>query len=127
MTEIRSAHEALGKLIEQNTEEESEEVKKADIEKMLTEGIAKALEPFAIKLDAVEKSVVPETTPAAQEQPEVTAEDVAKMVAEAVTKAVEPLAQRIEKVETARGVAKQLENDGQQPTLVAKGYMEYLK
>jgi hypothetical protein len=125
MIEIKSAHEALGKLIELDSEE-GEEVKKEDIEKMVGEGIAKALEPVVVKLDAVEKNSTPAATPA-QEQPELTADDVTKMVSEAVTKAVEPLTQRLEKVETARGIAKQAETEQQATTPVAKGYMEYFK
>jgi hypothetical protein len=127
MTEIKSAHEALGKLISLDQEEEGEEVKKEEIEKMVGEGITKALEPVVAKLDAVEKNSAPAVTPA-QEQPELTADDVTKMVSDAVSKAVEPLTQRLEKVETARGVAKQVETDGQQQTTpVVKGYMDYLK
>lgn len=105
MTEIKSAYEALGKLIELDSEGD-EEVKKEDIEKIVADGIAKALEPLAAKLDAVEKG-----EPAGDK--EVAADDVAKMVTEAVDKAVEPLAQRIEKVETARGITKQADGDGQ--------------
>ena len=110
MAEIKSAHEALSKIIEANTEtEEGEEVKKEDIEKMVAEGIAKALGPVAAKVDAIEKG-----EQSAQEPKDLAADDVVKMVAEAVTKAMEPLAQRIEKVEAARGIAKQVETNGQQ-------------
>lgn len=122
MAEIKSAHEALSKIIDA-TNEEAEEVKKEEIEKMVGEGIAKALEPVVAKLDAMEKS-----EPSEEEPKDLTADDVTKMVTDAVTKAMEPLAQRIEKVETARGVAKQVEADGQQQTTpVVKGYMDYLK
>lgn len=120
MAEIKSAYEALGKLVEIDSEED-DEVKKEDIEKMVADGIAKALEPLAAKLDVVEKG---EPNPEAKE---LTADDVAKMVTDAVTKAVEPLSQRIEKVETARGVAKQVDGDEQQLVPVAKGYIEYFK
>ena len=106
MTEIKSAHEALGKLIELDSEGD-DEVKKEEIEKMVSEGITKALEPVTAKLDAIEKGEQP-----GQESQELTADDVTKMVTEALTKAVEPLAQRIEKVETARGIAKQADGDG---------------
>lgn len=123
MNEIKSAHEALGKLISIDQDEEAEEVKKEDIEKMVGEGIKKVLEPVVAKLDAMEKN-----QPSEEEPKDLTADDVAKMVSDAVTKAMEPLAQRIEKVETTRGVAKQVEADGQQQTTpVAKGYMDYLK
>jgi hypothetical protein len=122
MTEIKSAHEALGKLIELDSEGEGEEVKKEDIEKMVGEGIKKALEPVVTKLDAIEKGEQP-----GQESKDLSIDDVTKMVTDAVTKAMEPLAQRIEKVETARGVVKQVEADEQQATPVAKGYLEYFK
>lgn len=125
MTEIKSAHEALSKIIEANAEEEAEEVKKEDIEKLVSEGVKKALEPIVEKLEAVEKSAEP--AGGAQEQPELTAADVISIVAEAVTKAVEPLSQRLEKVETARGITKQVETEQPQATPVAKGYMDYLK
>lgn len=122
MAEIKSAHEALSKIIDA-TNEEAEEVKKEEVEKMVGEGIAKALEPVVAKLDAMEK-----VEPSGEESKDLTADDVTKMVTDAVTKAMEPLAQRIEKVETARGVAKQIESDRQQQTTpVAKGYMDYLK
>lgn len=127
MTEIKSAHEALGKLISLEQEEEGEEVKKEEIEKMVGESIQKALEPIVAKLDTVEKNEGPAASPV-QEQPELTADDVTKMVSDAVSKAVEPLTQRLEKVETSRGVAKQVETNGQQQTMpVVKGYMDYLK
>lgn len=122
MSEIKSAHEALSKIIDANTEEEAEEVKKEEIEKMVGEGIKKALEPVVAKLDAMEKS-----EQNVEDPKDLTTDDVTKMVSDAVTKAMEPLAQRIEKVETARGVAKQVEADMQQQTPVAKSYMDYLK
>lgn len=125
MTEIKSAHEALSKIIEANAEEEAEEVKKEDIEKLVSEGVKKALEPIVTKLEAVEKNADPAA--ATQEQPELTAADVTSIVAEAVTKAVEPLSQRLEKVETARGITKQVETEPAQSTPVVKGYMDYLK
>lgn len=109
MAEIKSAHEALSKIIEANSEtEEDEEVKKEDIEKLVSEGITKALGPVTAKLDAIEKGEQP-----GAESKELSADDVAKIVAEAVTKSIEPLAQRIEKVESARGVVKQVEPEGQ--------------
>ena len=128
MAEIKSAHEALSKLIDQNADEESEEVKKEDIEKMMAEGIAKALEPVTSKLSELEKGAEPAANPAkAPEQAEMSADDVVKMVAEAVTKAVEPLAQRIEKIEVARGVAKQVETDPAPAASVTKSYMDHFK
>lgn len=125
MAEIKSAHEVLSKIIEANVEEEAEEVKKEDIDKLVSEGVKKALEPIVAKLEAVEKNAEPAA--ATQEQPELTAADVTSIVAEAVTKAVEPLSQRLEKVETARGIAKQVETEQPQATPVVKGYMDYLK
>ncbi len=107
MAEIKSAYEALGKIVELDSEGD-DDVKKEDVEKMVSESIAKALEPVTAKLDVLEKGEQP-----APEAKELAADDVAKMVAEAVTKAMEPLAQRIEKVETARGVVKQADGDGQ--------------
>lgn len=128
MAEIKSAHEALSKLIDQNADEESEEVKKEDFEKMMAEGIAKALEPVTAKLSELEKSAEPAAEPAkAPEQAEMTADDVTKMVADAVTKAVEPLTQRIEKIEVARGVAKQVETDPAPAASVTKSYMDHFK
>lgn len=106
MTEIKSAYEALGKLISLDGELEGEDVKKDDIEKMVGESIAKALGPITAKLDGIEKGEQP-----GQEPKDLSADDVAKMVTDALTKAMEPLVQRIEKVEIARGVAKQLETD----------------
>lgn len=122
MAEIKSAHEALSKIIEANTEEEAEEVKKEDVEKMITEGIKKALEPVAGKLAAVEKGEQAEP-----ESKDLTSEDVAQMVSDAVSKALSPLTQRIEKVEAARGVTKQAELDSQEVVPVTKGYVEYFK
>ncbi|MBP2635547.1 MAG: phage protease XkdF family protein [Firmicutes bacterium] len=128
MAEIKSAHEALSKLIDQNAVEESEEVKKEDIEKMMADGIAKALEPVTAKLSSLEKGAEPVTEPDKKaEQPEMTAEDVTKMVTEAVAKAVEPLTQRVEKVEAARGIVKQLETETAPVASVAKSYMEHFK
>ena len=131
MADIKSAYEALSKVIEANTEteEEGEEVKKEEIEKMLTEGISKALDPLTAKIDAIEKNA--NTTPGSADsvqETEVTSESVAKMVTDAVAKAVEPLSQRIEKVETVRGIAKQVDpNEEPSATPVKKGYMDFFK
>ena len=121
MTEIKSAYEALGKLISLDEEQEVQDVKKEDIEKMVGEGITKALGPIVAKLESIEKG-----ENSAPEVKEITADDVTKMVADALTKAMEPLVQRVEKVESARGIAKQVETDSQ-TTPVVKGYLDYFK
>ncbi|MDO7787134.1 XkdF-like putative serine protease domain-containing protein [Desulforamulus aquiferis] len=102
MGHIRTAHEALGKLIEQ---EEESDVKKEEIEKLVADGVAKALEPITKKLESVEKTE-PTTDPV-----ELKAEDVAKMVTDAVEKAVAPVTERLDAVEKARGISKQADGD----------------
>lgn len=112
MAQVKTAYEALGKLIEldANKDEEDKDVKKEDIEKMIGEAVVKALGPIKEKLNIVEKE---EGTQEATSE-DLKSEEIAELVSAAVTKAVEPINSRLEKVETARGVRKSEENEDNQ-------------
>lgn len=151
MTQIKTAYEALGKLIELDQEEEID-VNKSELEKMIGEGIAKALAPFVTKLEGVEKSVEGEGEGIAKAKikcPECgvsidskatkcpdcgaaitksleKSEDIAEIVTAAINKAIEPLSQRLDTVEKARGIKKSIDDPSGQETHVAKSYMDYI-
>ncbi|KGK88033.1 XkdF-like putative serine protease domain-containing protein [Clostridium sp. HMP27] len=128
MTQIKTAYEALSKLIElENPEGEEGEidVKKEEIEKMIGEAVTKAINPLKEKLNIVEKEEGAEDE---TQNEELKPEDIAQLVSQAVNKAVEPLSNRLDQVEKARGLKKSLDDDGEpQDTPVAKSYMDYFK
>jgi hypothetical protein len=110
MTQIKTAYEALGKLVELDAQEEEEiDVKKEDIEKMIGEAVQKAVEPITKKLDDIEKGA--EGTDG-EEGTETTEgqDNIADVVSEAVAKALKPLNERLDKVEKARGIKKSEED-----------------
>lgn len=113
MEQIKVAHEALGKLIELDTEKEEEEsdVKKEDIEKMIGAAVAKAVEPLTKKLDTIEKEEGQETEPTGDETK---TDTIADVVGKAIEKAMAPLVERVDKVEKARGISKSQEPDPEQ-------------
>ena len=107
MEQIKLAHESLGKLIElDSNKEEDEEVKKEDIEKMIREAVAKAVEPLTKKLDTIEKE--DEGVFKSNEEEE---GNITDSVAKAIEKAIAPLVERVDKVEKARGISRGQEID----------------
>ena len=103
MTQIKTAYEALGKLVELDIQEEEEiDVKKEDIEKMIGVAVQKAVEPITKKLDGIEKGT---DDGEGKETPE-GEDNIADVVSEAVSKALKPLNDRLDKVEKARGIKK---------------------
>ena len=107
MEQIKLAHESLGKLIElDSNKEEDEEVKKEDIEKMISEAVAKAVEPLTKKLYTIEKE--DEGVFKSNEEEE---GNITDSVAKAIEKAIAPLVERVDKVEKARGISRGQEID----------------
>lgn len=150
MDQIKTAHEALAKLIEANSNEEESEVEKKEIEKAIGEGISKALEPFISKLEGVEKGIGDEPITKAKVKcpdcgamidskatkcPECDAkitksanesDNIAQIVTDAINKAIEPLNDRMDKVEKARGIAKGANENGNEETPVTKSVWDGL-
>lgn len=123
MNKINAAMEALQEL-KNEVEGDEEGVKKEEIQKMIEEGINKALEPVTKKLDVLEKG----EEPVGNEPTELKAEDIAKMVGEAVEKAVKPLDERLDAVEKARGISKQQDgNAAFQKQDDGPSYLSYFK
>lgn len=97
---MRKLQEALADLEAEgdNSEGGEEQVTKEELAQMVSEHVAKAMQPL---VDRVAKLEAPEQKPEAEQ---VTAEKVAELVGAEVAKAVEPLAARIERLERARGM-----------------------
>lgn len=110
MTQIKTAYEALEKLVELDVQEEEEiDVKKEDIEKMIGEAVQKAVEPITKKLDDIEKGAEGTDGEEGTETTE-SQDNIADVVSAAVAKALKPLNERLDKVEKARGIKKSEED-----------------
>lgn len=113
MDQIKTAYEALGKLIEldANKNEEDKDVKKEEMQKLIGDTISKALEPINEKLNVLEKEEVKkETTP----EETLKSEELSEVLSAVVAKAIEPISSRLEAVEKARGIKKSEENEENQ-------------
>ncbi|MGE6260878.1 XkdF-like putative serine protease domain-containing protein [Heyndrickxia sporothermodurans] len=99
MNKIKDAHALLAELVDQDDEEE-EEVKKEDIEKMLDE----KLSPITKRLDDIEKEEGKGDTPTGED-------DVLKQFGEVLEQKLSPINDRLDAVEKARGISKQLHED----------------
>ncbi|AUJ25182.1 XkdF-like putative serine protease domain-containing protein [Virgibacillus dokdonensis] len=104
MNKIKDAHAMLDDLI--NQDEEEDEVKKEDIEKMLDE----KLNPITKRLDDIEK----EDGGGNDDNLE---DDVMKQFSEVLDQKLDPITKRLETVEKARGVSNQVDTE---PTNVQK-------
>lgn len=120
MNKIKDAHAMLDDLISQD-EEEEDDVKKEDIEKILDE----KLNPITKRLDEIEKD--DETIGGESGEGGDRDEDVMKQFSEVLDQKLDPITKRLETVEKARGVSKQVdpnENDpDSQQDDIQKGYM----
>ncbi|MCY7895107.1 XkdF-like putative serine protease domain-containing protein [Bacillus vallismortis] len=105
LNEIKNAHAALGKLLSQaGDDEEEDELKKEDIEKLLE---AK-LNPITKRLDEIEK----EADSTANESQDVKQEEsVIKQMDELLEQKLSPIQERLEAVEKSRGISKQAGSD----------------
>ncbi len=81
-------------------------MKKEDIEKMISEAVAKAVEPLTKKLYTIEKE--DEGVFKSNEEEE---GNITDSVAKAIEKAIAPLVERVDKVEKARGISRGQEID----------------
>ncbi|OAT71886.1 XkdF-like putative serine protease domain-containing protein [Parageobacillus thermoglucosidasius] len=118
MQKIKDAHAALADLIA--LEEEEEEVKKEDIEKLLDE----KLSPIVKRLDEIEKG--DSANPSGEGGGE---EDITRQFSEILDAKLAPINERLEAVEKARSVSKQVDSEplNQQTNQVAKSYMRLFK
>lgn len=111
---LKGIYDSLGSFLSDFSEEEPEQtnnVKKEDndmtheeVQKVVSEEIAKAMEPITKQLEAVVKAGGEGEVSSETQTTEVTPESVAKMVGEEVTKAMEPLAKAIEPLMKSRAL-----------------------
>lgn len=111
---LKGIYDTLGSFLSDFSEEEETEpennVKKEDkdmthdeVQKVVSEEVAKAMEPITKQLEAITKTEG-EVEIKNQQSAEVTPESVAKMVGEEVTKAMEPLTKAIEPLMNSRAL-----------------------
>ncbi len=113
LTELKSAHSAIGKIIEDaDTKEDSEgdgsEVKKEDVAKIVKEVLDETLAPLKKKMDELEKAEDDPKDGASEHTEGGDENEVAEVIKSAIGEAVAPLSQRLEKIEKARGVSNRI-------------------
>jgi hypothetical protein len=119
MAELKTAHAALSKIIEETDSEESEgetsEVTKEELELVVKGSVDEAVKQLNERLEQLEKSETPEApeTPAAESKPEDSTPDIAGIVKSAVVEATTPLADRLEKIEKARGFSNKIPEEAE--------------
>lgn len=88
-----------------NVKKEDDEMKREEVQQMVGDAVAKAMEPITKQLEAITKGEggEGEGTPAEPES-DVNADEVAKMVGEAVSKAMEPVTKAIEPLLKSRAL-----------------------
>lgn len=119
---IKGIYDSLGSFLsefeeepsaENNVQKEEIDMSHEEVQKMIGEEVAKAMEPITKQLEAIAKGdgdgaepahAEPTPTPKAGIAPEVTAEAVAKMVGEAVSKAMEPVNKTLEPLMKSRAI-----------------------
>lgn len=119
---IKGIYDSLGSFLsefeeepsaENNVQKEEIDMSHEEVQKMIGEEVAKAMEPITKQLEAIAKGdgdgaepapAEPTPTPEAGIAPEVTAEAVAKMVGEAVSKAMEPVNKTLEPLMKSRAI-----------------------
>lgn len=105
LQEIKSAHTALGNLLSQaEVEEEEDELKKEDIEKLLDD----KLNPITKRLDEIEKEAESAEGDGEDEKQE---ESVIKQMDVLLEQKLSPIQDRLEAVEKSRGISKQAGSD----------------
>ncbi|WP_016886617.1 MULTISPECIES: XkdF-like putative serine protease domain-containing protein [Bacillus] len=105
LQEIKSAHTALGNLLSQaEVEEEEDELKKEDIEKLLDD----KLNPITKRLDEIEKEAESAEDDGEGEEQE---QSVIKQMDELLEQKLSPIQERLEAVEKSRSLSKQVGDD----------------
>ncbi|MEC0714507.1 XkdF-like putative serine protease domain-containing protein, partial [Bacillus haynesii] len=105
LNEIKSAHAALGNLLSQaEVEEEEDELKKEDIEKLLDD----KLNPITKRLDEIEKEAESGEGDGEDEKQE---QSVIKQMDELLEQKLSSIQDRLEAVEKSRGISKQAGSD----------------
>ncbi len=112
LEEIKAAHAALAKIIEETdleTEGDSTEVNKEELMQVVKGAVDEAVRPLSERLDKLEKGDDEESAAAdgdAAKQDGAT--DIAAVVKTALAEAIAPLSERLDKVEKARGVSNKI-------------------
>ncbi|MED2944213.1 XkdF-like putative serine protease domain-containing protein [Bacillus swezeyi] len=105
LNEIKNAHAALGKLLSQaEAEEEEDELKKEDIEKLFED----KLNPITKRLDEIEKEADSTANDLQDEEQE---QSVIKQMDELLEQKLSPIQERLKAVEKSRGISKQAGSD----------------
>ncbi|KUL16187.1 XkdF-like putative serine protease domain-containing protein [Bacillus paralicheniformis] len=114
LQEIKSAHAALGNLLSQaEVEEEEDELKKEDIEKLLDD----KLNPITKRLDEIEKEAESGEGDGEDEKQE---QSVIKQMDELLEQKLSSIQDRLEAVEKSRGISKQAGSDQESDKEVVK-------
>ena len=113
LTELKSAHSALGKIIDEadvqeNSEGEGTEVNKEEITKVVKEVLDETLAPLKGKLDELEKSGEGSQGAAGEGEENAAEKEMAEMIKSAIDEVVSPIAERLDKIEKARGVSNRI-------------------
>jgi hypothetical protein len=90
-----------------NVQKEEIDMTKDEVQKLVGEEVAKAMEPITKQLEAIAKGEgdpAPAAEPAAEPDQTVTAEAVAKMVGDAVSQAMEPVTKALEPLLKSRAL-----------------------
>ena len=88
-----------------NVKKEDDEMKREEVQQMVGDAVAKAMEPITKQLEAITKGEGGEGEGApAEPESDVNADEVAKMVGEAVSKAMEPVTKAIEPLLKSRAL-----------------------
>ncbi|MDR1648876.1 MAG: hypothetical protein LBR71_01330 [Synergistaceae bacterium] len=124
LAELKAAHAALSKIIEEADGEpdavgekgDVNEVTKEELLKIVKTGIDEGTKPLLERLEKLEKANEPgDETPQEgtkpETKPEIQESDIAEIVKNAMAEAIAPLTERLEKVEKARGVSNKIPED----------------
>jgi hypothetical protein len=93
---------------EDNEKKEDEEMKKSEIQAIVDEAIAKAMQPITNQIAEIAKGDVTDDASKGQEEDEASPDDVSKAIAEAVSKAVQPLADQVDAICKSRALPSNL-------------------
>lgn len=113
LAELKNAHAALSKVIEESGETDGSsegglEVEKKEIESVVKGAIEDALKPLNERFERLEKAEVPQQE---ESSGETSGESVATIVKAAISEAMTPVNERLEKIEKARGMSNRIPED----------------
>lgn len=112
LAEIKAAHAALAKIIEetdQKTEGDANEVTKEELMQVVKGAVDEAVKPLGERLEKLEKGDGEENTPADGDAAKQDGgPDVTAVVKDALAEAMATLSERLDKVEKARGISNKI-------------------